>query len=349
MRFQRASVVACALALALAACTKSTGPAAPSEGDAKVPGGTSPLRLALVTDARGLGDTSTNDAAYAGLVEAKARLGARIEVLQSKSAADYRPNLTLLANEEFDEIFAVGPAMRGDLEAIARLYPRRRFAIVDAVVDQANVTSIVFRDEDAAFLAGALAAMMSKTKTIGFLGGVDIPLLRKFEAGFAAGAREIDPSVALLERYVGSSDVAAGGARAAALYDAGADIVFVAAGRAGIGAIERTRSRRGVYAIGAGADRDGLAPGRVLTSVVERADVAVLRVAQESQSLKVTSGTIELGLDGGVGLTDFAYTRAAIGRARLARLERLRRAILARRIVPPATRAELATFRAVAL
>lgn len=349
MLFQRALAIVCALALG--ACAKPAASTAQSEGETKIPGGTSPLRLAMVTDVGGLGDKSFNDSAYAGLLAAKAKLGAEIQVLQSKSAADYQPNLTVLADEEYDETFAIGFLMHKDLESVARLYPRRRFAIVDAVVDQPNVTSITFREQDGSFLAGALAAMMTKSKTIGFLGGVDIPLLRKFEAGFTAGAREIDPSVKVLDRYVGSfEDVASGKELAGVMYDGGADIVYVAAGKSGLGAIDQVRSRSGVYAIGVDSDQDALAPGKILTSVVKRIDVAVLRVAQEAQSLKQTSGAIELGLkDDGVGLTSFAYTKNAIGPARLARLAKIRAAIVAGELHPPKTREELAAFRAVAI
>ncbi len=348
MRFHRAAAFLCALVLA--ACSKPAG-STQGDGEVKVPGGSAPLRLAMVTDVGGLGDKSFNDAAYAGLLQAKAKLGAEVQVLQSKSAADYQPNLTVLADEEFDETFAIGFLMHKDLEAVARNYPRRRFAIVDAIVDQPNVTSITFREQDGSFLAGALAAMMTKSKTVGFLGGVDIPLLRKFEAGFAAGAREIDPRVKVLDRYVGSfEDVASGKELAGVMYDAGADIVYVAAGKSGLGAIDQARSRPNAYAIGVDSNQDALAPGKILTSVVKRIDIAVLRVAQEAQSLKLPSGAIEFGLkDDGVGLTDFKYTKTLVGAERLARLATLRRAIVAGKIVPPKTRAELAAFHPVVL
>jgi len=349
MRFHRALLLTCALVLG--ACSKPAGSASQGDGEARVPGGGSPLRLALVTDVGGLGDKSSNAAAYAGLVRAKTKLGAEIQVLESKSPADYQPNLTVLADEDFDEVFAIGSRMRDDLEAIARLYPRRRFTIVDAVVDQANVTSFTFREQEGSFLAGALAAMMSKTKMIGFLGGADLPRLRKFQAGFAAGAREVDPKMKVLDRYVGSfQDVAAAKERAGTLLDGGADIIYVAAGKAGLGAIDEVRSRSGAFAIGVDSDQDALAPGKILTSVVKRFDLAVWRSALETQALKQTSGTIELGLENeGVSLTDFKFTRSVIGPARLARLAKIRHAIVEGKITPPKTRAELAAFGPVAL
>jgi basic membrane protein A len=353
MTFRRAyALFTSALVLVLlsaTACNKS-GTAAP-EGENATPGGKAPLKLAMVTDIGGLGDKSFNDSAYAGLQLAKTRLGADIQVLQSKSAADYQPNLTVLADEDEDEIFAVGFLMSKDLTEVARTYPRRHFAIVDATSSEPNVASMTFREQDGSFLAGALAAMVTKTKTIGFLGGVDIPLLRKFEAGYAAGAREVNPNVKVLVKYVGSfEDVASGKELAAVMYDGGADIIYVAAGKSGLGAIDETRARPNVYAIGVDSDQDGLAPGKILTSMVKHVDIAVFKIAEEAQALKIPSGNVEFGLkDDGVGLTDFKYTKNVIGAANIARLAKIRAAIIAGKIVPPDTREGLAAFKPVKL
>ncbi|MBD5636081.1 MAG: BMP family ABC transporter substrate-binding protein [Candidatus Eremiobacteraeota bacterium] len=338
-----------ALLAGIAGCSKPAMTTA--EGTSAAPGGKTPLKLAMVTDVGGLGDKSFNDSAYAGLQKAKTRLGADVQVLQSKSAADYQPNLTVLADEDYDEIFAVGFLMSKDLEQVARTYPRRHFAIVDATSNEPNIASMTFREQDGSFLAGALAAMVSKTKTIGFLGGMDIPLLRKFEAGYIAGAHEVNPAVKVLVKYVGSfEDVASGKELAGVMYDGGADIVYVAAGKSGLGAIDETRARSGVYAIGVDSDQDALAPGKILTSMVKHVDVAVFKIAQEAQSLKIPAGNVEFGLsDGGVGLTDFAYTKNAIGKANIARLATIREAIVAGRIVPPQTRDGLAAFKPVKL
>ena len=345
----RASLVLCA-SLALASCAKSGAPAR-AEGESAVPGPGAPLRLAMVTDVGGLGDKSFNDSADSGLQRAKSKLGAEVQTLQSKSAADYQANLTVLADQDFDEIFAIGVLMQKDVAAVAKNYPRRHFAIVDAVVDQVNVTSLTFREQDGSFLAGALAAMVSKSKHVAFLGGVDIPLLRKFEAGFTAGAREIDPKVVVSTKYVGSfEDVASGKELAGVLFDSGADIVFVAAGKSGLGAIDQVRGRANDFVIGVDADQDALAPGKILTSVVKRVDVAVFKTALQAQAQKLPAGPVEFGLrDDGVGLTDFHYTRKIVGDARLARIAALRAAIVAGKIVPPKTREELSSFKPIAL
>jgi basic membrane protein A len=322
-----------------------------AKGSTTATSGAHVLKLSMVTDTGGLGDKSFNDSAYAGLQQAKAQLGAEIEVQQSKSAADYQPNLTVLADGDFDEIFAIGYLMNNDLTDVAKNYPAKHFAIVDAVNASPNVASVTFREQDGSFLAGALAAMVSKTKSIGFLGGIDSPLLRKFEAGYSAGAREVDPNVKVSVKYVGSfEDVASGKELAGVIYSSGADVIFVAAGKSGLGAIDETRARTGVYAIGVDSDQDALAPGKILTSMVKHVDVAVFRIAKDAAAGKPPSGAVEFGLrDDAVGLTDFKYTKDAIGPANIARLKMLRAAIVAGKIVPPKTREELGAFVPVKL
>jgi basic membrane protein A len=282
-------------------------------------------------DRRGLGDRSFNDSAYAGLLAAKESLHAEIAVLQSRSASDYQPNLTVLANKEFDLIFAIGFLMAKDVDEVAARFPMRRFAIIDAVVDQPNVASVTFKEEDGSFLAGAAAAMASTTHHIAFLGGVDIPLLRKFEAGYAGGAREIDPTIKVDVKYVGSFD-------------------DVAAGKAGIGAIDQVKTRSNDYIIGVDSDQDALAPGKVLTSMIKRVDVGVFRLAQEAVAQKLPSGHLVLGLkEDGVGLTAFKYTRNVMTPARIAKIAQLKAAIIAGTIKPPATREALAAFKPIPL
>lgn len=309
------------------------------------------VRLAMVTDTAGLGDRSFNDSSYLGLKDAESELRAHIAVLQSRSAADYQPNLTVLANKDYDEIFAVGYAMAHDTDEVAARFPARRFAIIDAVSAQPNVTSVTFREQEGSFLAGAAAAMASKSKTVAFLGGVDIPLLRKFESGYTAGARQADPSVKVLVKYVGSfDDIAAGKEIASVLVDAGADVIYAAAGKAGLGAIDLVKTLPSAYVIGVDSDQDDLAPGKVLTSMIKRVDVGVLTVAREAASQKPRTGRLELGLkDGGVSLSDFRYTRDVLAPSQFRRLDAMRAAVIAGKIVPPSTREELAAFTPVRL
>ncbi len=313
--------------------------------------GSGALHLGMVTDIGGLGDRSFNDSAYRGLKMAQSQLGASVQVLQSKSAADYQPNLSALTSGHFDEIYAIGFLMNKDLDEMAKRNPKQNYAIIDAVVPEPNVASVTFKEEDGSFLAGALAAMVSKTHNIAFLGGQDIPLLRKFEVGYTAGAKQIDPNIKIQVKYVGNFDDVAGGKELAnVLFGSGADIVFAAAGKAGIGAIDAVKARSASYVIGVDSNQDDMAPGKVLTSMVKRVDVGVFRVAQAAQGKKPLHGHIVLGLkDNGISLTDFRYTKSVVTADRIARVEKIRQAIIAGKIAPPSTREALATFKRTTL
>ncbi len=310
------------------------------------------LTLAMVTDIGGLGDRSFNDSAYRGLLDSRTRLNAYIKVLQSHSAADYQPNLTVLSEAKFGMIYAVGFLMSDDVNQVATQFAQQRYTIIDAVVPQPNVVSVTFKEQDGSFLAGALGAMVSKTHHLAFIGGLDIPLIRKFEAGYIAGAREIDPNIKVDVKYAGSfDDVATGKELANLLFNGGADIIYTAAGKVGLGAIDAVRARpEGTYVIGVDSDQDALAPGKILTSVVKHVDVAVFSVARGLQQHRPLRGHVELGLrDRGISLTDFKYTRTAVTPARLARLQQLQRAIVSGRIPIPFTREALGTWKPVAL
>jgi basic membrane protein A len=305
------------------------------------------VQIGFATDAGGLGDHSFSDSANAGLQQAVRRFGVRGVVLQARSAADYQPNLTTLADHRFDLIIAGGYDQADDLTEVAARFPDRRFAIIDSVVDAPNVTSMTFKSEEGSFLAGALAALQSKTKTIGFLGGIDVPLIRIFEVGYAAGAREVDPSVRVLVKYVGDfNDVSTGNELAGIMFNQGADIVYAAAGKAGLGAIQQVRNRPDAYAIGVDSDQDDLAPGKILTSVLKRVDRSVYLLSERTVHHRPLPRVFAVGLaDGGVGLTTFRYTRRLIAPATFATLDRIRAAVIDGRLRVPKTREELASFR----
>ncbi len=305
--------------------------------------------LAMVVGPGGFGDRSFNDEAAAGLAECKRRTGVSFVTSAPAGPSDADAQVVLLATENDDPVIAVGPSFVSDVTRAARRFQNVHFGIVDAIVNEANVESVTFNEQQGAFLAGALAAMVSKTKTVAFLGGVDDARLERSQAGFAAGVAEIDPRVHVLSRYLGSFTDRAGAERLeAALVAHGTDVTFVVDGPAGIGAIDAVKRHRGTFAIGADSNQDGLAPGHVLTSVVKHIDAATLRLCLEAVSQKPTSGHTVLGVaDGGIGLTDFAYTRAVIGRAKLARLARIRIALAAGTITPPPTAKALRRFRPV--
>ena len=306
----------------------------------------------MVTDVGGLGDKSFNDSAYRGLLRSKSALDAYIKVLQSKSAADYQPHLTVLSEARFDMIYAIGFLMSDDLGQVAKQFPQQQYAIIDAVVPNPNVVSVTFKEEDGSFLAGAVAAMVSKTHHVAFIGGVDIPLIRKFEAGYVAGVRESDPSTRVDVKYAGSfDDVPTGKELANLLFNDGADIIYTAAGKVGLGAIDAARTRpAGYYIIGVDNDQDAIAPGKILTSMVKHVDIAVFDIAKGILAHRPLHGHVVLGLkDGGISLTAFKYTRSDVSPEDFAKLKTLQQDIIAGRITVPDTREALATWKPLPL
>jgi len=305
----------------------------------------------MVTDVGGLGDKSFNDSAYRGLLDAKLKYGAQVSVLQSRSAADYEPNLSALAEQGNALVIAIGFLMHDALNDVAPRFASTHFAIIDSVVNQPNVTSVTFKEEESSFLAGALAGLVTKKNVVAFMGGIDSPLIEKFEAGYEAGIESTNPRTRVLVKYTGSfDDVAAGKEYAALLFDQGADIIYAAAGKCGLGAIDEAKSRpQGYYVIGVDSNQDAIAPGKVLTSALKRVDRAVLELVAETRRGK-GGGHIVLGLkEGGVGLTAMRYTRAALPAGALRLVDRYRALIVAGKIIVPATPDELRAFVPVRL
>lgn len=337
----RSAAFAAALFL-VAACAGN----APS-GKSSQPTGSNSVKIAMVTDIGGLGDKSFNDSANRGLLQAQAKLGASVSVLQSRAFADYEPNLSALAEQGNDLIFAIGFLMHDSLDAVAPRYPSAHFAIIDSVVDRPNVASVTFKEEESSFLAGVAAALVSKKKTVGFLGGIDSPLIEKFLAGYEAGAATANPKVRVIVKYTGSfDDVAAGKEYESLLAQEGADVVYAAAGKCGLGAIDEVRTLpAGNYVIGVDSDQDALAPGKVLTSALKHVDEAVYSLAAAAAKGKFPHGHIVLGLkQGGVGLTSMQFTKGLLPPDGAQEIEFYRRAIAAGKLTAPSTPAELAAF-----
>jgi len=303
--------------------------------------------FAMVTDVGGLGDKSFNDSANRGLQIAQKLYGAHVTVLQSRAVTDYEPNLSTLAEQGNELIFAIGFLMHDSLNDVAPRFPKTHFAIVDSVVDQPNVTSVTFKEEESSFLAGVIAGLTTKKGTVAFLGGIESPLIEKFQAGFAAGVTSVNPHAAVLVKYTGSfDDVATGKEYASVLYDQGADIIYAAAGKCGLGAIDEAKARpAGDYIIGVDSDQDALAPGKVLTSALKHVDNAVLALAKDAVDGTIPGGTLVFGLkDGGVGLTDMKYTKQLLPKGALATEAAYEKLISSGKLVVPFTLAQLKVF-----
>lgn len=266
--------------------------------------GSGAFSVGLVFDVGGRGDKSFNDSAYAGLVRAESELGVTGELLEPSGSEDREAGLRLFAAQKRDLVFAVGFIFSADVEAVARDYPDVQFACIDYAPTERgrppNVTGIVFREEEGAFLVGAVAGMLSKTRHAGFVGGMTIPLIKKFEVGYAGGVATTCPTCRVSVGYAGSSpeafkDPAKGKMIAMSQIAKGADVLFHAAGSTGLGVFEAAREQR-VLAIGVDADQHDDMPGVVATSMVKRVDVAVFDLIRDTMVGHAPGGMRSFGL-----------------------------------------------------
>lgn len=272
-------------------------------------------------------------------------------VLAGKAQEDYEPNLQLLVDQGSELVIAVGFMMEPAVRAVSQRNPNARFLLIDSpVLDAAgkpitvpNVRAVVFRENEGSFLAGALAGEVTKTAKIGFVGGMQLPLIRKFESGFRAGVRQVNPKAEVLVAYTGTFDDEKKGVEVGQdLYARGCDVVFHAAGLDGLGVIKAAQ-QAGKLVIGVDSDQSHVAPKNVLTSMVKHADVAVYLAVKDVLDGKFSGGDLVLGLkEDGVGLAQ--VTPGMAPPAALADVEKLRAALIAGRLQAPATLDELAKF-----
>ncbi len=337
----------CAAAAVLVGCGGPKDAAPAGSGSQSAAQGKA-LKVGIVFDSGGRGDKSFNDSAWAGVERAKTDLGIEESSVESKSEKDYEPNLEALAEQGCDLVVGVGINMKAAMEKIAPKYAAIKFAIVDAPVAADNVRSLLFKEEEGSFLAGYLAGLMSKTHKLGFVGGMELPLIKKFQAGYEAGAKTANPIVEVLPaKYTGSWDnVDYAKVAAAGLINAGADIVYHAAGRAGLGVISAAKEK-GVWAIGVDSDQDGIAEGSVLTSMIKRVDQAVYQTIKDLKDGAFTPGDKIYDLKaGGVGLSEMRFTKDKIGAENLAKVKEISDKISSGEIMVPKTPDELATYLA---
>lgn len=287
-RVMKLVAVAATATLALAACgSSSTGGS--SAGASGSSGSTSTIKVGLAYDIGGRGDKSFNDSAAAGLDKAKADLGVEIKELsatQGETDADKEQRLRLLAQGGYDPVIAVGFLYGPAMKKVAAEFPKTRFGLIDSTVEGAtNVTGLTFAENEGSFLVGAAAALKSKTGNVGYIGGCLIPLLQKFEAGFTAGAKAVNPAITVQVKYLsnppdckGFNDPAAGTETANGQYDGGADVIFAAAGGSGAGVFQSAKAK-GRLAIGVDSDQYTSAAADlqpvIMTSMLKRVDVAV--------------------------------------------------------------------------
>jgi basic membrane protein A len=318
-------------------------------GQGKPLGRETRLRVGLIFDVGGLGDKSFNDAAYKGLRRAVTELpGVVAEYVEPGEGSDRESAIRLLAARGFDLVIGVGFIFSDDLYALAGEYPHTKMACIDYakfnangfVVPPSNMVALKFREEEGSFLVGALAAMTSPTKIVGFVGGMDIPLIRKFEAGYRAGVRHVCPECRVLAAYAGVTGDAfknpqKGKELALSQFASGASVIFHAAGSTGLGVFEAAR-QTGRYAIGVDADQWSEAPGRILTSMTKEVDVSVFTTVRDLLDKKWLGGVREFGLaERGVDYVYDNHNRALIPDGVRAQVEALRKEIVEKRIKVP--------------
>jgi len=294
------------LTLASAACTERTE--ARREG--------CQIKVGIVFDIGGKNDRSFNAAAWEGVKRAERDMPVCLYDVEPGNPTSIEPAMRAFAEKNFDLIVGVGFAQGPIMQRVATDYPNVKFAIIDGVIFEAdgktpksNVASLVFREHEGSYLVGMIAASKSKTGTLGFLGGMDIPLIHRFQKGYEEGAKAVNPNVTFVSNYVGVNDAAwnnpaKGKELALAQIEKGADVIFTAAGNSGLGAFDAVeqygRNPEGEankFVIGVDANQNGVKPGFVLTSMVKRVDNAVYDAVKEVLGGRFKGGFHTFGLD----------------------------------------------------
>ncbi|MBO0664527.1 BMP family ABC transporter substrate-binding protein [Jiella sp. MQZ9-1] len=275
------------------------------------------FKPAILYDLGGKFDKSFNESAYHGAEKFKKDTGIAYRDLEISNAAQREQALRRFARDGNNPIISIGFAQAEALKAVAQDYPDTKFAIIDSEVDLPNVRSILFKEEEGSYLVGILAAMKSKSKEVGFVGGMDIPLISKFACGYKGGVKSVDKDAKVIENMTGTTgaawnDPVRGGELAKAQIDQGADVIFHAAGGTGVGVLQAAADA-GKLGIGVDSNQDGLFPGHVLTSMIKRVDNAVYQTFIDVKGDKWTSGVERLGLENdGVGYSVDEYNKDLI-------------------------------------
>ncbi|MTI17215.1 BMP family ABC transporter substrate-binding protein [Rhodobacteraceae bacterium RKSG542] len=259
------------------------------------------IKPGIVYDFGGRNDRSFNQAAYNGAKTFQERTGIAFRDFEIQSASQSEQAMRNFARRGLNPIIAIGFSQAGALERVAKEFPDTDFAIIDAEVNLPNVRSVLFQEEQGSYLTGMLAAMASKTGKVGFIGGMDIPLIRKFACGYEQGVKAVDPKAEIFINMTGTTgsawtDPVKGGEIAESQFARGADVVFHAAGATGIGVLQAAADK-GKLGIGVDSNQNYLHPGSVLTSMVKAVDVAVDSALEDAKNDQWTNGVQILGLN----------------------------------------------------
>jgi basic membrane protein A len=273
---------------------------------------------AIIYDLGGKFDKSFNEAAFNGAEAWKAETGGTYIDLELQNDAQREQALRRFASQGANPIVMAGFSWGTALGTVAAEFPDTNFVVIDAVVDQPNVQNIIFDEHTGSFLVGAIAALTSKTGTVGFVGGMDVPIIHKFYCGYAQGAKAAKADIKLIENYTGTTpaawnDPVTAGELTKAQFDAGADVVFAAAGGSGLGVLQAAADA-GKLAIGVDSNQNYLHPGSVLTSMLKRVDVAVTTAFKEAgDDATFKPGITILGLaESGVGYSSDEHNASVL-------------------------------------
>lgn len=314
--FKLSLVMLLSLSVVLAGCGKSNNAAGDTGANAGANGGgaaKSDVKVGMVTDVGGVNDKSFNQSAWEALQSLQKEQGVTVKYLQSKSNADYEPNLNQFVKDGYNLTWGIGFDLGDAVKKVASENPNANLAIIDSVVDAPNVESVTFAENEGSFLVGVVAGLTTKTNKVGFVGGMESPVIKRFAAGFKAGVLEVNPKADVKITYAGAFDKPdTGKSLAATLYDDGADIIFPAAGATGTGVFNEAKSRNKsggtkVWVIGVDKDQSlEFGDDVTLTSMIKRVDEAVKKVSQQVVDGTFKGGTTTvLGLkDNGVGLPE---------------------------------------------
>lgn len=291
----------------------------------------------IVYDQAGKFDKSFSEAAYQGVERFKKEFQIDYFEGQVTSEAQKEQMLRKMARKRLDLIIAVGFTFTEAVEKVSRAFPDVKFTLIDAVAKGEKIRSVVFKEQEGAFLVGMAAALKSKTATIGFIGAMNVPIIQTFSCGFSQGAHYVNNKIQLIQNFVGVTpaafnDPARGAELSRSQFDRGVDVVFAAAGATGLAVLAAAHKAQR-YAIGVDSNQDGLFPGSVLTSMVKRVDVAVYETLKAAKEGRWQPGVAVFGLkEKGVDWTLDAYNRSLITAQMEQRIEQARQDIIAGKI-----------------
>ena len=292
---------------------------------------------AIVFDMGGKFDKSFNEAAYNGAEKFKAESGIEYREYEVTNPSQREQAMRNMARRGATVIIAMGFAQAAAVETVAKEFPDTKFTLIDMVVDLPNVQSVIFKEHEGSFLVGMAAALASKTGKVGFIGGMDIPLIRKFALGYVEGAKYVNADIEVYQNMTGTTpsawnDPTKGGELARSQFDRGADVVYAAAGGTGVGVYQAAKDA-GKLAIGVDSNQNYIHPGTMLTSMVKRVDVAVYDAFMSAKNGTWQGGFKILGLaEDGVGFALDEYNRDLVSSDMEAKIEAARQDIISGKI-----------------